>query len=89
MVFGRRPLRQVWPHLILDGHGEPIELTRIRRQHLALAESVEEQERIKEYREAVAEARDGKVAQSFYRLDKLNAIEQCMVADQLERIAVR
>jgi hypothetical protein len=67
----------------------PIELTRIRRQIPALAEPVEEQERIKEYREAVAEARDGKVAQSFDRLDKLNAIEQCTVADQHERIAVR
>jgi len=68
---------------------EPIELTRIRRQNPALAESFEEQERIKEYREAVAEARDGKVAQSFDRLDKLNAIEQCTVADQHERIAAR
>ena len=66
---------------------EPIELTHIRRQNPALAESVEEQERIKEYREAVAEARDGKAAQSFDRLDKLNAIEQCTVADQHERIA--
>jgi conjugative relaxase-like TrwC/TraI family protein len=66
-----------------------IELTQIRRQNPALAESVEEQERIKDYREAVAEARDGKVAQSFDRLDKLNAIEQCTVADQHERIAAR
>ena len=68
---------------------EPVELTNIRRQNPALAESVEEQERIKEYREAVAEARDGKVAQSFDRLDKLNAIEQCTVANQHERIAAR
>jgi ATP-dependent exoDNAse (exonuclease V) alpha subunit len=68
---------------------EPIELTRIRRQNPALADSADEQGRIKEYREAVAEARDGKVAQSFDRLDKLNVIEKCTVADQHERIAAR
>jgi conjugative relaxase-like TrwC/TraI family protein len=68
---------------------EPVELTNIRRQNPALAESADEQERIKEYREAVAEARDGKVTQSFDRLDKLNVIEQCTVADQHERIAAR
>ncbi|MGP8237989.1 MAG: MobF family relaxase [Limisphaerales bacterium] len=65
----------------------PIELTHIRRQNPALAESAEEQERIKEYREAVAEARDGKMARSFDRLDKLNVIEQCTAADQHEKIA--
>jgi conjugative relaxase-like TrwC/TraI family protein len=68
---------------------EPIELTRIRRQNPALADSADEQGRIKEYREAVAEARDGKVAQSFDRLDKLNVIEKCTVTDQHERIAAR
>jgi conjugative relaxase-like TrwC/TraI family protein len=66
---------------------EPVELTNIRRQNPALAVSVEEQEQIKEYREAVAEARDAKVAQSFDRLDKLNAIEQCTPADQHEKLA--
>jgi hypothetical protein len=37
----------------------------------------------------LAEARDGKMAQSFDRLDKLNVIEQCTAADQHERIAAR
>jgi conjugative relaxase-like TrwC/TraI family protein len=67
----------------------PVELTNIRRQNPALAKTLEERERIKEYRQAVAEARDGKLAQSFDRLEKLGAIEQCAQADQRERLAAR
>jgi conjugative relaxase-like TrwC/TraI family protein len=68
---------------------ESIELTNIRRQNPALAKSIEERERIKQYRKAVEEARDGHIAQSFHLLDKLKAIESCTVADQREKLAVR
>jgi conjugative relaxase-like TrwC/TraI family protein len=68
---------------------EPIELTNIRRQNPALAKSIEEREHIKQYRQAVADARDGNIAQSFQRLDKLKVIEQCTVADQHEKLAAR
>lgn len=68
---------------------EPIGLTNIRRQNPALATSPTEEAWIKEYREAVAEARDGKVAQSFDRLDKLKVIVQCAPTDQHEKLASR
>jgi conjugative relaxase-like TrwC/TraI family protein len=68
---------------------ESIELTNIRRQNPALAKSIEERERIKQYRKAVEEARDGHIAQSFHLLDKLKAIESCTVADQREKLAAR
>lgn len=68
---------------------ESIELTNIRRQNPALAKSIAERERIKQYRQAVADARDGNLAQSFQRLDKLKVIEQCTMADQHEKLAAR
>ncbi len=66
-----------------------IELTHIRRQNPALAKSFAERERIKEYRRAVAEARDGKLTESFDRLDRQGAIVQCTLADQHEKLAER
>ncbi len=66
---------------------EPIELTTIRRQDPALARTADEEAWIKEYREAVAEARDGKMAQSFDRLDKLKVIELCTPMDQHQKLA--
>jgi conjugative relaxase-like TrwC/TraI family protein len=68
---------------------EPVELANIRRQNPALAKSKAERQRIAEYRQAVAEARDGNLAHSFNRLDKLNAIEQCPYGDQHEKLAAR
>jgi len=67
----------------------PIELTNIRRQNPALAKSIEERERIKEYRQAVVEARDGKSSESFNRLEKLGAIVACTLADRHEKLAAR
>ena len=67
----------------------PVELTNIRRQNPALAKSIAERERIKEYRQAVAEARDGKLAQSFDRLDKLGAIVPAALADQHQKLVER
>jgi len=67
----------------------PVELTNIRRQNPALAKSIEEREHIKEYRQAVEEARDGKFTESFERLDKLKAIESCTLADKHEKLTAR
>ncbi|HKW31348.1 MAG TPA: MobF family relaxase [Verrucomicrobiae bacterium] len=67
----------------------PVELTNIRRQNPALAKSIEERRRIKEYRQAVEEARDGKFSESFERLDKLKTIESCTLADKHEKLATR
>ncbi len=66
-----------------------IELNYIRRQNPALAKSIEEREHIKEYRQAVEEARDGKFQQSFERLDKLKVIESCTLADKQEKLTSR
>ena len=66
-----------------------VELTNIRRQNPALAKSIAERQRIKEYRQAVEEARDGKFAESFERLDKLKTIESCTLADKHEKLTAR
>src|SRR2546427_9574693 len=65
------------------------ELTNIRRQDPGLARTKEERERIKQYRQAVAEASEGKLLESFNRLDKLGAVVQCTLADQHEKLAER
>jgi conjugative relaxase-like TrwC/TraI family protein len=67
----------------------PVELTNIRRQNPALAKSIAERKRIKEYRRAVEEARDGKFDESFERLDKLKTIETCTLADKHEKLTAR
>jgi conjugative relaxase-like TrwC/TraI family protein len=66
-----------------------VELTNIRRQNPALAKSKTERQWIEQYRQAVAEARDGKLAQSFKRLDQLQAIEPCTFTEQHEKLAAR
>ena len=66
-----------------------VELTNIRRQNPALAKSIAERKRIKEYRQAVEEARDGKFTESFERLDKLKTIESCTLADKHEKLTAR
>ena len=67
----------------------PVELTNIRRQNPALAKSIEERRRIREYRQAVTEARDGKFTESFERLDKMKTIEACTLADKHEKLTAR
>ncbi len=67
----------------------PVELSNIRRQNPALAKSIAERKRIKEYRRAVEEARDGKFDESFERLDKLKTIESCTLADKHEKLTAR
>jgi conjugative relaxase-like TrwC/TraI family protein len=66
-----------------------VELTNIRRQNPALGKSKAEREQIEQYKQAVTEARDGHLGRSFNRLDKLQVIEQCTLADQHEKLAAR
>jgi conjugative relaxase-like TrwC/TraI family protein len=67
----------------------PVELKNIRRQNPALAKSIEERRHIKEYRQAVEAARDGKFTESFERLEKLKTIESCTLADKHEKLTAR
>jgi len=68
---------------------EAVELTTIRRQNPALGKTKAERERIEQYKQAVADARDGNFVTSFKRLDKLNAIESCTFANQHEKLVAR
>ena len=64
----------------------PIELTNIRRQNPELAKTMEERKRIQQYKQAVIEARDGKLRESFERLDKQGVVEPCTLANQHEKL---
>lgn len=63
----------------------PAELTEIRRQNPKLGKSAAEQSWIQEYKQAVAEAQDGKIAASFDRLSRRGAIVEC--PDPVSRLA--
>ena len=67
----------------------PIELTNIRRQNPELAKTMEERERILQYKQAVIEARDGKLRESFERLDQQGVVEPCTLANQHEKLTAR
>jgi conjugative relaxase-like TrwC/TraI family protein len=67
----------------------PIELLSVRRQNPGLAKSTEDRQRIEDYKQAVIEASNGKLVQSFDRLDKQGAIEECTLTDQHEKLARR
>lgn len=67
----------------------PVELSTIRRQNPDLGKSIEERERIKEYRQAVAAAQNGKLAESFDRLDRMGGITSCSLNDQHQKLAKR
>jgi conjugative relaxase-like TrwC/TraI family protein len=66
---------------------QPAELTNIRRQDPDSAKNQAERQWLEQYRLAVNEAREGKLAQSFDRLDRQNAIVSCTLADQQEKLA--
>jgi conjugative relaxase-like TrwC/TraI family protein len=66
---------------------QSVELTNIRRQNPAKARNQVERRWLKQYRLAVSEAQQGRLAQSFDRLDKQNAIVGCTLADQQEKLA--
>lgn len=66
-----------------------IELQTIRRQNPAVGRDSQERERIKEYRRAVEEARDGRLIESFERLERLKTIEQCAPGELHQKLAAR
>src|SRR6185503_1773835 len=55
----------------------------------AFAKSQAERRRIEQYKQAVIEARDGKLSQSFQRLDDMGAITPCSLADQQDKLTER
>ena len=63
------------------------ELHTIRRQNPKLAKTRDERRSIAEYRRAVAEAAEGKLQQSFDRLDRMGVIQPCRLAQQQELLA--
>ena len=66
---------------------KPVELHNIRRQDPALARNQSERARIKQYRKAVEAAADGKLVESFKRLDQMGAIVACGMGEQAEKLA--
>jgi conjugative relaxase-like TrwC/TraI family protein len=63
------------------------ELQQIRRQDPARARTKAEQAQIIEYRQAVKEASEGKLVESFRRLDRQGAIMECESLHQQEELA--
>ena len=64
----------------------PAELTEIRRQDPARARTEAERKQIQQYRQAVKEASEGKLRESFVRLDQQGAIVACALGEQQERL---
>ena len=62
------------------------ELTNIRRQNPGLAKTRADRQWLEQYKLAVSEARAGKLAQSFDRLDRQHAIVSCTLADQQQKL---
>jgi ATP-dependent exoDNAse (exonuclease V) alpha subunit len=63
------------------------ELKEIRRQDPARARTSAERRQIEQYRQAVKEAAEGKLGESFHRLDQQGAIVACSFLDQQDRLA--
>ena len=68
---------------------EYAELTSIRRQNPDEAKTQAERKWLEQYRLAVGEAQAGKLAQSFDRLDKQDAIVACTLANQQQKLTER
>ncbi|MCG3147699.1 MAG: Multifunctional conjugation protein TraI [Verrucomicrobiae bacterium] len=66
---------------------KPAELKEIRRQDPAHGRTEAERKRITEYKQAVKEASEGKLDDSFRRLDRQGAIVECSAIDRQERLA--
>jgi conjugative relaxase-like TrwC/TraI family protein len=62
------------------------ELTSIRRQNPDSAKTQPERQWLEQYKLAVSEAREGKLVQSFDRLNNQNAIVSCTLADQQQKL---
>jgi conjugative relaxase-like TrwC/TraI family protein len=66
---------------------KPVELQTIRRQDPALGRSKRESSEIRRYRKAVEMAAAGKLAESFERLDKIDAVVSCGFGEQADKLA--
>lgn len=64
----------------------PVELHNIRWQDPARGKTVDEREQIKQYRQAVKLAADGKFSESFSQLDRMGAVVSCGVGDQPDKL---
>ncbi len=75
--------------LVIERHAgiKPVELHKIRRQDPALGRDDDERRHIRLYRKAVEAAADGKLADSFERLDKMGAIVACGIGEQADQLA--
>ena len=70
--------------LAIEQHSgiKPVELHTIRRQDPSLARTAAERAHIQQYRKAVEAAAEGKLAESFNRLDKMGAVVECGLGEQ-------
>jgi conjugative relaxase-like TrwC/TraI family protein len=66
---------------------KPVELHTVRRQDPALGRSKRESSEIRQYRKAVEMAAAGKLAESFERLDKMDAVVSCGFDEQADKLA--
>jgi len=66
---------------------KPAELKEILRQDPARGKTEAERARIADYKQAVKEASEGKLGDSFRRLDRQGAIVECSSFDRQERLA--
>src|SRR5208283_3322231 len=75
--------------LAIERHSgvRPVELHNIRRQDPARGQTLDEREHIKQYRQAVKLAADGKFDESFSKLDTMGAVVSCGLADQAGKLA--
>ena len=65
---------------------KPAELKEIRRQDPSRAKTGAERARITEYKQAVKEASEGRLRDSFHRLERQGAIVECSPLDQQARL---
>ena len=66
---------------------KPAELKEIRRQDPARGKTKQERAQIAEYKQAVKEASEGKLGDSFRRLERQGALVECSLLDQQTRLA--
>jgi conjugative relaxase-like TrwC/TraI family protein len=75
--------------LAIERHAgvKPVELRNIRRQDPGLGRDNSERVSIKRYRKAVESAAEGRLAESFNRLDKMGAVVGCSLGEQADKLA--
>ncbi|MFO1452681.1 MAG: MobF family relaxase [Opitutaceae bacterium] len=65
----------------------PVELHAIRRQNPALGRDEIEKQQIRNYRKAVEAAANGKLSESFAKLDASGAVVSCGLAEQTQKLS--